>query len=306
MTRRKVKLAWIVNNTSRRACLKKRKLGLVKKVEELTTLCGIESRLLMYSPGEHEPIVWPSPDDVKQLIEKLFQSRETFQGKHNGFSEGDVLLQPPSQESAPIIDNETGSVSANIEDNKRKSIEPLSWDDWFHNIMNSNEFRGGASSSSVRGDMNLTHYGSYVMSKSLNVAPYLEFREQVSSRYPFGDGSSSDVAEQVPPRYPFSGSSSRTVEEQMSVDATDSRLPPLENFDTSIANADLAEDDYFDLFDGMGPGHYPLGLVTSNSPATELNPFEFHGGERNSNSSATTNSCAATSKSALNFMLIYS
>ncbi|KAE8725841.1 hypothetical protein F3Y22_tig00008013pilonHSYRG00049 [Hibiscus syriacus] len=435
MTRQKVNLTWIVNNTSRRASLKKRRLGLVKKVEELTTLCGIESCLLMCSPGEHEPMAWPSPDDVKQLIEKFYlisehermkkmtnmetymteklskaqnqfmnlnmknkeaevgqfmfqmhqgkmvdefnlneldaliwfgEARRTNLRKHSqyykqvpytsaGPSEGDVLLQPPPQGSAPIVDNEIGSVGASMEDNKREAIEPLSWDDLFHDIMNSNKFRGGASSSSVRGDMNLTHYSSYVAPESLSVAPHLELRgpsyggslsvsaadlelsgpsfvgsssatiKQVSSRHPFGNNSS-NVAEQVPPRYPFGGSSSRTTVEQVSsrhpfdgdslsvaaehvlpkhsfgdvstsVDATGLRSPLVENFSTSIANADLAKSDYFDLFGGhdMGPGHYPLGPVTISSPATELNPFEVHGGERNNSNNATSNNCAATS-----------
>ncbi|KAL4297216.1 hypothetical protein GQ457_12G012680 [Hibiscus cannabinus] len=72
MTRRKVTLAWITNNSNRRASLKKRRLGLIKKVKELTTLCGIDACLVIYSPQENEPMVWPSVDEVKRLVGKFY------------------------------------------------------------------------------------------------------------------------------------------------------------------------------------------------------------------------------------------
>ncbi|KAK8632929.1 hypothetical protein V6N13_073308 [Hibiscus sabdariffa] len=72
MTRRKVKLAWITNQSARRASLKKRRAGLLKKVPELTTLCSIKACLVMYSPGEQEPMTWPSPDEAKELIKKFY------------------------------------------------------------------------------------------------------------------------------------------------------------------------------------------------------------------------------------------
>ncbi|KAL4323996.1 hypothetical protein GQ457_11G031800 [Hibiscus cannabinus] len=71
MTRRKVELDWITNQSARRASLRKRRVGLLKKVEELTTLCGIKACLVMYSPGEQEPMAWPSPDEAKELIRKF-------------------------------------------------------------------------------------------------------------------------------------------------------------------------------------------------------------------------------------------
>jgi hypothetical protein len=41
MTRKKVKLAFIVDDLARKATYKKRKMGIIKKVSELTILCGI-------------------------------------------------------------------------------------------------------------------------------------------------------------------------------------------------------------------------------------------------------------------------
>ncbi|KAL4324400.1 hypothetical protein GQ457_11G031890 [Hibiscus cannabinus] len=72
MTRRKVELVWITSQSARRASLRKRRVGLLKKVEELTTLCGIKACLVMYSPGEQEPMAWPSPDEAKELIRKFY------------------------------------------------------------------------------------------------------------------------------------------------------------------------------------------------------------------------------------------
>uniref|UniRef100_A0A2C9V9H6 MADS-box domain-containing protein n=1 Tax=Manihot esculenta TaxID=3983 RepID=A0A2C9V9H6_MANES len=68
MTRKKVKLVWIVNDAARKASLKKRRVGLLKKVSELTTLCGVNAFAIIYSPDEPEPMVWPSPPEVEQLI----------------------------------------------------------------------------------------------------------------------------------------------------------------------------------------------------------------------------------------------
>ncbi|MBA0830225.1 hypothetical protein Goarm_014769 [Gossypium armourianum] len=71
MTRKKVNLAWIENSSARRASLRKRRQGLVKKVTELTTLCGVEGGIVIYSRNEQEPIVWPSREEVERLLRKF-------------------------------------------------------------------------------------------------------------------------------------------------------------------------------------------------------------------------------------------
>ncbi|KAK8685657.1 hypothetical protein V6N13_041656 [Hibiscus sabdariffa] len=81
MTRRKVTLAWITNNSNRRASLKKRRQGLIKKMKELTTLCGIDACLVIYSPQENEPMVWPSMDEVKRLVGKFYLVPELERSK---------------------------------------------------------------------------------------------------------------------------------------------------------------------------------------------------------------------------------
>ncbi|OAY43012.1 agamous-like MADS-box protein AGL80 [Manihot esculenta] len=68
MTRKKVKLMWIVNDSARKASLKKRRIGLLKKVSELTTLCGVSAFVIIYSPEEKEPMLWPSRQVVQQML----------------------------------------------------------------------------------------------------------------------------------------------------------------------------------------------------------------------------------------------
>ncbi|XP_050229306.1 MADS-box transcription factor PHERES 1-like [Mercurialis annua] len=68
MTRKKVKLVWIVNDSARKASLKKRRIGLLKKVSELTILCGVSAFAIIYSPGEAEPMIWPSRSVMQQML----------------------------------------------------------------------------------------------------------------------------------------------------------------------------------------------------------------------------------------------
>ncbi|KAK9291084.1 hypothetical protein L1049_009271 [Liquidambar formosana] len=81
MARKKVKLAWIVNNNERKACLKKRRAGLMKKVAELSILCGIEACIVIFSPDEVEPVCWPSQVGAKQVLERFFGLPEIEQSK---------------------------------------------------------------------------------------------------------------------------------------------------------------------------------------------------------------------------------
>ncbi|XWS66576.1 hypothetical protein CRYUN_Cryun05aG0211500 [Craigia yunnanensis] len=76
MTRKKLKLAWIANKGARKASLKKRRLGLLKKVSELTTLCGVDACLIVYSPDENEPMVWRSHAEVQRQLEEFHKMPE--------------------------------------------------------------------------------------------------------------------------------------------------------------------------------------------------------------------------------------
>jgi hypothetical protein len=71
MTRGKVKLSFIVDDEARKATYKKRKNNLLKKVDELSILCGIEACAIVYSPYEPEPEIWPTPQGVQRVLSKF-------------------------------------------------------------------------------------------------------------------------------------------------------------------------------------------------------------------------------------------
>ncbi|CAK8566078.1 unnamed protein product [Lathyrus sativus] len=59
MSRKKVKLQYIINQSNRRTTFKKRKTNLIKKVREISTLCGIEACVIIYGENSVQPEVWP-------------------------------------------------------------------------------------------------------------------------------------------------------------------------------------------------------------------------------------------------------
>ncbi|XP_020871231.1 agamous-like MADS-box protein AGL80 [Arabidopsis lyrata subsp. lyrata] len=81
MTRKKVKLAYIPNDSSRKATFKKRKKGLMKKVHELSTLCGITACAIIYSPYDTSPEVWPSNSGVQRVVSEFRTLPEMDQHK---------------------------------------------------------------------------------------------------------------------------------------------------------------------------------------------------------------------------------
>ncbi|XP_047306556.1 agamous-like MADS-box protein AGL80 [Impatiens glandulifera] len=81
MTRNKVKLTYILNKTVRKTTFKKRRVGIVKKLDELTTLCGIEACAVIYSAFDPQPFVWPSMDEVRRLVTKHQSLPKVDQGK---------------------------------------------------------------------------------------------------------------------------------------------------------------------------------------------------------------------------------
>ncbi|GLT38571.1 hypothetical protein SLA2020_128130 [Shorea laevis] len=81
MTRKKVKLQYISNDSARKATFKKRKKGLMKKVSELTTLCGIEACAIIYSPYDSHPEIWPSQAGVQRVLSRFKKLPEMEQSK---------------------------------------------------------------------------------------------------------------------------------------------------------------------------------------------------------------------------------
>lgn len=66
-----MKLSFIVNDAARKATYKKRKNNLLKKVDELSTLCGIEACAIVQGPHEPQPHIWPSSWGVHRVLSKF-------------------------------------------------------------------------------------------------------------------------------------------------------------------------------------------------------------------------------------------
>ncbi|EHA8587983.1 agamous-like MADS-box protein AGL80 [Cocos nucifera] len=81
MARKKVNLAWIANDSTRRATFKKRRKGLLKKVSELSTLCDVKACLVVYGPQEPLPVVWPSVHEAIRLVARFRSMPEMEQSK---------------------------------------------------------------------------------------------------------------------------------------------------------------------------------------------------------------------------------
>ncbi|KAF7840418.1 agamous-like MADS-box protein AGL82 [Senna tora] len=73
MGRGKLAMKLIEKEKSRKATYHKRKNGIMKKAHELSTLCGIDSCLIIYSPNSnnHQPETWPQdPIEIQRIISK--------------------------------------------------------------------------------------------------------------------------------------------------------------------------------------------------------------------------------------------
>ncbi|XP_019093734.1 PREDICTED: agamous-like MADS-box protein AGL80 isoform X2 [Camelina sativa] len=89
MTRKKLNLSFIENDSMRKARFNKGKKGFVKKIHELSVLCGIEACAVIYSPSNSVLEVWPSNLGVKNVVEKFEMLTNMEQEKkmvnHEGF-----------------------------------------------------------------------------------------------------------------------------------------------------------------------------------------------------------------------------
>jgi len=66
-----VQLTFIANNSDRKASYIKRKKSLLKKTEEISTLCGVEACTIVYGPYAPVPDVWTSKSGVQNVVEKF-------------------------------------------------------------------------------------------------------------------------------------------------------------------------------------------------------------------------------------------
>jgi hypothetical protein len=92
MARQKVKLAFIVNDAARKATYMKRSKNILKKANELCTLCGIEACVILYGPYQPEPEIWPSAGEVQNVVSK-FRAKPEFEQTMKKLSLEDYLKE---------------------------------------------------------------------------------------------------------------------------------------------------------------------------------------------------------------------
>lgn len=81
--RKRVKIAFIANDASRRTTYNKRKKGLLKKVKELSILCGVPACAIIYGENSSEPELWPPcPTSVQPVVSKFLEMSMTEQAKN--------------------------------------------------------------------------------------------------------------------------------------------------------------------------------------------------------------------------------
>ncbi|XP_057755491.1 agamous-like MADS-box protein AGL80 [Arachis stenosperma] len=81
MARKKVELKYIANDSKRRVTQKKRKSGLIKKVDEISTFCGVDACAIIYSSDDPQPEVSSSPSGVNRVISRFKEMPELEQSK---------------------------------------------------------------------------------------------------------------------------------------------------------------------------------------------------------------------------------
>ncbi|KAL8188816.1 hypothetical protein R6Q57_029571 [Mikania cordata] len=69
MGRAKLRMELIAKEKTRNTTYHKRKLGIIKKANEFTILCDVDTVVIIYPPNSNSPEIWPeNPDKIKKTI----------------------------------------------------------------------------------------------------------------------------------------------------------------------------------------------------------------------------------------------
>ncbi|CAI0396649.1 unnamed protein product [Linum tenue] len=125
MGRKKVKCELISDESSRKTTFKKRKAGLLKKLQEITTLCGVIACGIIFSnfstkgrsqqPNQQQE-VWPSVPEATAVVEKFKDLPEKKQRKYMLNQES--LLSASSSKMKEKLE-------AQVEKNRRLELDLL-------------------------------------------------------------------------------------------------------------------------------------------------------------------------------------
>ncbi|CAL5202663.1 unnamed protein product [Lathyrus oleraceus] len=116
MVRRKVKLAYITNQSRRRATFRKRTKGMMKKINELSTLCGIDACAIIFDENYPEPEVWPSTTQVRSVLSRYMSLSELERSKK--MLNLETYLMQTIEKAQELLKKQ-------MEDNQKKEIANL-------------------------------------------------------------------------------------------------------------------------------------------------------------------------------------
>ncbi|CAK8566462.1 unnamed protein product [Lathyrus sativus] len=119
MTRKKVKLHYIINKSNRRASYNKRKTGLLKKVKEISTLCGVEACVIIYGENSAKPEVWPPGLGTRNVLRMFHGFSELERNKKMMDLEGFLkksIEKSQEQLAKQILENKKNRFSIFIDE----------------------------------------------------------------------------------------------------------------------------------------------------------------------------------------------
>ncbi|KAK0583760.1 hypothetical protein LWI29_002634 [Acer saccharum] len=159
MTRKKVNLSWIVKDSARKASLKKRTVGLLKKVSELSTLCRVEAFVIIYSPDDRQLVMWPTHSEVQEKLTRF-----------NNMPEMERTKKMENQET--YLKERVRKLEEQFDQQQKKNME-LKVSNLMHNVYEGN----------FLDEMNITDLESlvqFVNEKRTIIKIKLELRQQAS------------------------------------------------------------------------------------------------------------------------------
>ncbi|XP_059669063.1 agamous-like MADS-box protein AGL90 [Cornus florida] len=121
MARKRVRIARIVNESARKARLRKRMAGLFKKAEELCVLCDVQIGIAIYSPDETAagPGVWPSREEMEGLMMKFLGMPESERARKSSTLENYLEER---------IEKEEVKMNKAKKKNDEKEMEQILWE----------------------------------------------------------------------------------------------------------------------------------------------------------------------------------
>ncbi|XP_058782038.1 agamous-like MADS-box protein AGL80 [Vicia villosa] len=81
MAAKNIEVDYITDDSKRNTTFRKRKQGIIKKMDEITTLCGIDACGIIYDENMSQPTIWPSKDTFQTLMDKFRTLPESEQRK---------------------------------------------------------------------------------------------------------------------------------------------------------------------------------------------------------------------------------